>query len=357
MGGLMWEKNLRQTEHVRLPGRFDPQQSAFPMYWTGSGVEINLRCGTLQVEIEADDVLQCLWLGMMVDGAPVARFPLERGKRFYTLLAGMDDTVAHTVTLLHDTQPVAEDTRLHVTAHRLRTDGELLPLPERPLAMEFVGDSLTSGEGLTGPHSAMEWRTVWLSGMESWAMEVCRSMNARGRWLSQSGWGVYWGWDGNRENRIPRIYDAVCAVERGGDTPYAFAANPVDAVVINLGTNDATALARLAGAEREQAASAIQAAAADFLRQVRRRNPGAYILWAYGMGGDDIAPLLRGAVRTLRQEGDRRVGYVHLPPCPAQGLGSRAHPGRENYRRAAQAVIHRLHQALKQKEGCYGKPE
>ena len=137
----------------------------------------------------------------------------------------------------------------------------------------------------------MEWRTVWLSGMESWAMEVCRSMNARGRWLSQSGWGVYWGWDGNRENRIPRIYDAVCAVERGGDTPYAFAANPVDAVVINLGTNDATALARLAGAEREQAASAIQAAAADFLRQVRRRNPGAYILWAYGMGGDDIAPL------------------------------------------------------------------
>ena len=59
MSGLMWEKDLRQAEHVRLLGRFDPQQSAFPMYWTGSGVEICLRCSTLQVEIEADDVLQC----------------------------------------------------------------------------------------------------------------------------------------------------------------------------------------------------------------------------------------------------------------------------------------------------------
>ena len=47
-------------------------------------------------------------------------------------------------------------------------------------------------------------------------------------------------------------------------------------------------------------------------------------------GGDAIAPLLRGAVRTLRQAGNRR---------------------------AAQAVVRRLHQALKQKEGCYGKPE
>ena len=51
---------------------------------------------------------------------------------------------------------------------------------------------------------------------------------------------------------------------------------------------------------------------------------------AYGMGGDAIAPLLRGAVRTLRQAGNRR---------------------------AAQAVVRQLHQALKQKEGCYGKLE
>ena len=63
--------------------------------------------------------------------------------------------MAHTVTVVRDTQPVQEDGELFVHAHRLRTDGELLPLPDRALTIEFIGDSLTSGEGLTGPRSAM----------------------------------------------------------------------------------------------------------------------------------------------------------------------------------------------------------
>ena len=349
MDGLLWEREIRQAEHVRLLGRFDPQQPVFPMFWTGSGVEMRIRCTELELELECDYDIQCPWVGVMVDGAPVARFPLARGRRFYTLLAGMDETAAHTVTVVRDTQPVQEDERLHVLAHRLRTDGELLPLPERALTIEFIGNSLTSGEGLIGPQSAMEWRTIWLSGMESWAMHVCREMNAQGRWLSQSGWGVYWSWDANRENRIPRIYDAVCAVERGGDVPYDFAANPVDAVVINVGTNDATALSHLEGAQREETAAAIHAAAVDFLRQVRRRNPEAVILWAYGMCGGDIAPLLRDAVREVRREGDRRVGYVQLPFCPEKGLGSRAHPGRDNHRSAALTIVRRLRKALEKK--------
>ena len=351
MDGLLWEQEIRQAEHVRLLGRFDPQQPVFPMFWTGSGVEMQIRCTTLQVEIEAGYALQCPWLGVMVDGAPVARFALERGRRFYTLLAGMDETVAHTVTVVRDTQPVLEDERLFVIAHRLRTDGELLPLPNQALTIEFIGNSLTSGEGLTGPRSAMEWRTVWLGGMESFAMDVCRMMNAQGCWISQSGWGAYWSWDGNRENCLPRIYDSVCAVERGGEAPYDFAANPVDAVVINVGTNDASALSRTEGAQREAAAAAIETAAADFLLQVRAKNPEAYILWAYGMCGGDIAPLLRAAVRRARRAGDRRVGFVQLPACPESGLGLRAHPGRENHRRAARTIVRALKQALDKTEG------
>ena len=347
MDGLLWGKEIRQAECMRLLGRFDPRQPVLPLFWTGSGIELHIRCRELDLELECDYDMQCPWLGVMVDGAPVARFALERGRRYYTLLAGMDETVAHTVTVVRDTQPVAEDERLFVHAHRLRSDGELLPLPERALRIEFIGNSLTSGEGLIGPRGAMEWRTIWLSGMESWAMEVCREMNAQGRWLSQSGWGVYWSWDGNREHRIPRIYDAVCAVERGGDAPYDFAANPVDAVVINVGTNDASALSRLEGREKEAAAAAIRGAAVDFLRQVRRRNPEAFILWVYGMCGGDIAPLLRSAVREVRSEGDHRVSYVQLPECPEGGLGSREHPGRGSHRSAALAVVRRLKKALK----------
>ena len=352
MSGLLWEMDIRQVEPARLLGRFDPRQPGLAMHWTGSGVELRIRCTTLDMELESDYAMQSAWLGVMVDGAPVARFALARGRRFYTLLAGMDGTVAHTVTIVRDTQPVLEDERLFVRAYRIRSDGELLEPERRALSIEFIGNSLTSGEGLIGPRDAMEWRTIWLSGMESFAMEVCRRMNAQGRWLSQSGWGAYWSWDGNRENRLPRIYDAVCAVERGGEAPYDFEQNPVDAVVLNVGTNDASALSRLEGGERERAAAAIRAAAVDFLRQIRRRNPEAVILWAYGMCGGDIAPLLRSAVQEVRHSGDRRVGYVQLPPCPEKGLGSRAHPGRGNHISAALAVTRRLKQALSEQRGA-----
>ena len=43
MNGLLWEKEIRQAEHVRLLGRLDPQQPVFSMFFTGSGVELRLR--------------------------------------------------------------------------------------------------------------------------------------------------------------------------------------------------------------------------------------------------------------------------------------------------------------------------
>ena len=138
-------------------------------------------------------------------------------------------------------------------------------------------------------------------------------------------------------------------MERGGDAPYDFESNPVDVVVINVGTNDATALSKMYGARREEAEAAIHDAAVDFLRQVRERNPEAYILWTYGMCGGSISRLLRSAVREVQRAGDRRVGYVQLPACPEDGLGSRAHPGRENHRSAARAVVRRLNRALEKK--------
>ena len=54
MDGLLWEKEIRQAEHVRLLGRFDPRQPVLPLYWTGSGVEMHIRCTELALELECD---------------------------------------------------------------------------------------------------------------------------------------------------------------------------------------------------------------------------------------------------------------------------------------------------------------
>ena len=44
-------------------------------------------------------------------------------------------------------------------------DGEFLPLPEPKYRLEFVGDSITSGEGTVGAVYEEDWISVFFSGI------------------------------------------------------------------------------------------------------------------------------------------------------------------------------------------------
>ena len=78
--------------------------------------------------------------------------------------------------------------------------------------------------------------------------------------------------------------------------------------------------------------------------EVRRRQPGAYILWAYGLCGNAMEKEIRGAVEARRAAGDERTGYLALSDC-GQDLGSRGHPGRGAHRRAAKELADALRRA------------
>ena len=56
----------------------------------------------------------------------------------------------------------------------------------------------------------------------------------------------------------------------------------------------------------------------DFCRQVRRHNPGARILWAYGLCGQSAAETIREAVSAYRAEsGDFNCDFLLLITAPA----------------------------------------
>ena len=89
-------------------------------------------------------------------------------------------------------------------------------------------------------------------------MSVSDALSAEYRVVSQSGWGIVTGWDGIVENKIPPYYKQVCGLltgERnaslGALEDYDFKAWQPDAVIINLGTNDATAIQSAAELVRE----------------------------------------------------------------------------------------------------------
>lgn len=328
------EQTIAAGKLKRL-GRFDPENPG-RLGWAMSGVELMVRCTEMSVEIDCDYGDQCPWMGVLVDDAPVARFALRRGRHRYVALAGLDEGTARRIAIVRDTQPIPGDERMRVEIVQVSFEGERLADEPRRLHMEFAGDSLTSGEGTLGPGSALEWRMAYMSAMNTYAQMACCQLKAEGRWISQSGWGVHAAWDGDLKRCIPLIYDRICATDAAGDKPYDFAAVPADWVVINLGTNDGAPLARLKVSERKAYREAFYQDAAAFLRQIRRLNPDAHILWAYGMCGRPLEKEVKQAVEEMQ---DQKVHYLRVPWCRPDEIGSRQHPGQASHRKVAREIV------------------
>ena len=322
-------------------GRHDPREEKAQLWWSGSGVRFCLKCTYLTAQITSTHKTHAAYLGVMVDGAPVVRLPLLRGSHEYALLAGMDDGYAHEISIIKDTQ-AGYDEDGPVILEWVETDGAPTPAPERKLMLEFIGDSLTVGEGCLGAESGMEWRMVYISHMPAFPTLVSEGMKADKRVIALGGWGAARSWDNDPNSRIGRIYDRLCAVIPGGDAPLDFPEKSADAVIINLGTNDGSALKNISPDEQPAVEREIHDRAIELIGMARRHNPHAYILWAYGLCGNALEGVLKKAVEDC---GDANCAY--LPLTMAEGNGSRMHPSRKSHEKAAQEIMNALKAHLK----------
>ena len=340
------------AESLKRLGRFDPEQKGCVLGWAMSGVKLRAACSQLMVEINCDYGDQSPWMGVLVDEAPMARFALRRGTHWYPVLSGMDAGCAHDISIVRDTQPVYGDAQMKVEILNISLDGDVLPLADKQMVIEFVGDSLTSGEGVVGAPKDAEWRLAYLSAMNTYAQLAAAELDAEGRWVSLSGWGVHCSWDAHEEFRIPAVYHQVCGADANGSAAYDFAQQPADVVVINLGTNDGTPMQPLQGRARSRYRKTFCEDTKAFLRQVRQCNPHALILWAYGMCGRPLEKEIRQAVAARREEGDLRVDYLRLPACPGEEIGSRQHPGAAYHRRAGKMIAEYIRAKLHSEENA-----
>lgn len=333
---------LINAGELKRLGRCDPAQTECRLGWAMSGVEFRARCTEVSVEMDCDYSEQCPWMSVLLDDAPVARFPLQRGRHRYLALAGLDGDTARRIALVRDTQPIPGDERMRVEVQAVWLAGERLPDGPQRKIIEFAGDSLTSGEGTVGAVGEEQWRMAFMSASHTYAQMLCEKLGAEGRWVSQSGWGVCRSWDGDEGCRIPAVYDQVCATDPRGNADYDFAAHPADVVIVNLGTNDSTPMAALRGRERKAYREAFEKGAEAFLRQIRSRYPRAQILWCYGMCEKRLWREINAAAEALRADGDEQVHALLLPACRQAEIGSRMHPGQASHRRAAELIAQKL---------------
>lgn len=362
---------LSECEQVRVYGRTNGDRNPLVLFWTASGIEMRVKAAEVWAEVESSYNLYEPWVSVTVNGAFISRQMLPKGRYYIPLIRNMNPDTEKTIRLFKDVQAMSADDEHGLKIYSLLLDGEFAQLPEKSCRLEFIGDSITSGEGVIGAREEQDWISMFFDSVHDYASLTAEALNADYHVISQSGWGVLTGWDNNPGCALPDYYDKVCGLvfgeknyKMGSNAPYDFSKWSADVIVVNLGTNDGGAFnspefidpvtgkrtkqrLNADGSMNEEDLERFREKCRQFLGVLRFYNPKSKILWAYGMLGTPMEASIMQAIEEFKsQQSDSEIYYVRLPENTDETVGSRCHPGQKNHEQAAHVLISRIRELL-----------
>ncbi len=373
---MLKEVKIAECDKILVHGRTIPGSDPLTLFWGGSSLELKVQCSELYVELAGPYTEHENWIAIEINGEVVARqmVPAERTK--ICIFRNKMNTKPTRVRIIKEVQAMSGDKEHRLEFYSLFHDGELLAPDIYGRRIEFIGDSINSGEGSIGAKEEEEWISLFFSHVRAYPYMVAKELNADARVISQSGWGICTAWDNNPVGAIPKYYEGICDLLpkdfalQGVHDKNDFSAWQPDVICVNLGTNDDGAFHYAPYTDPETKAEyklhmtgesfedgvytpgesydakdleKVKKAAADFLKELRRLNPCAFILWCYGMLGDQLGGMLKEAIAEYRTEsGDTRVDYLALPATTPETTGARMHPGFPAHRAAAEKIVAKI---------------
>lgn len=369
---------INEIEHKRILGRnvknAGNTNGPLALFWGASALELNVK--SKEVWIQVSSVYDSFepWIAVDVNGFAVGRFMIPKGEpQWICVAANMNPEKENLITIYKDTQPMSGEAMHSLFIHGagLSDGGQFCPVVPRKLKIEFIGDSITSGEGLAGGPDEGEWITQWFCASKTYAVQAAKALCADWSMVSQCGWGLCWGWDGNIHSEMPSHYEDVCSVMWGDHQKSIGALDKYDFekgsdfVVLNLGTNDNGAFFQppwkdengkeyiLTVDENKKAcagdAEKIYNGAINFLKKIRLHNPEAKILWTWGMIKLVTVPqIIQKAIDDYKkQTGDEKVYALELDAMEDveksdEDKGSRGHPGAKTHLLAGKKIANYL---------------
>ena len=251
-----------------------------------------------------------------------------------------------------------ESTSNLMALKEIDSDGTIRPLPEKPMKIEFIGDSITCGYGVEGKCEAETFTTATENAEKSYAFLTAEELNADAVLTCFSGHGLISGYTDNPAIRngadlVQPYYEQegrnefrLATGKRAEETGREFAAFQPDWIVINLGTNDLS----WCGTDPERG-RLFAKQYTDFLKTVRKHNPKAEILCILGVMGTGLNPMMqRGAEKYSEETGDRKIHLLMLEDQNASrdGYGSDYHPNEITQRLLARKVTDAIRQWTRQ---------
>ncbi|MDD6805367.1 MAG: GDSL family lipase [Clostridiales bacterium] len=364
---------LTEIPELKVLGRNNGEMDPLTLFWHGSGVEFAVRAKEVWMEFYTEYESFEHWISIWVDGALISRHILPKGSSLVPIFLNADPGVIRQVRVLKEVQPMTEDSVNLFQICGVQTDGSFEKIPEKKWKLEFIGDSLTSGEGTIGAVKEMTWNSMVMGASFAYPLLTADALDSECRIMSKGGWGVFCSYDGDPTRNIPQHYEKICSMlDREKEAAWGskedndFAAWQPDAIIVNLGTNDDSAfhsepmypdgdtgellhMKMISEKEYEPASvKRVQDAVIAFLQKLRKNNPEAYILWAYASFDQILSKYIKEAVQMyITQTGDRKAEPVKFPTLTDDLKGSREHPGRVWH----QQVVELLSELLPEKLG------
>lgn len=349
---------LKDNELIKVNARTSDLRDPACLVWTGSNIELNVKCSELYMLMEGPyDMYECR-IAIEINGSVISRFAISKEKQWVQIFRMMNPDIETNVRVIKEVQLMPQDEHHCLNVYAVKLDGDILPVKEKNLKIEFIGDSITSGEGTIGAKQDMDWISQYFAHTRSFPYFTGKELDADIRVFSQSGWGVYHSWDNNPTAALPLYYEETASLlngeyfkNKGFKEKWDFKKWQPDYVIVNLGTNDDGAFhgmpyedpvtgetynLRMDGDKyNSDDLEKVRKAMTDFILKIRKNNPGACIIWAFGMLGHGMVPAIEKAIKEC---GDDNTYFIKLDDTTDETVGSRCHPGIKAHLNAAEKI-------------------
>lgn len=303
---------LAQEKKIRFLGRTYTYagQDSRRMVFGNTGFQLE---GTLSghVTMKVDVEKNCCAINITVDGKTRTEW-VNKGTSTVILA---DDLAKgnHTITVTKGTAHHAGE----LTVETVSFAGVLKTPAAQNLQIEFIGDSVTVGEGMYGKESDFPSLAQTYNTYDGYAAKVARNLGAGVSTIAACG------------SKVPGMKNSF--LEYGWD----FTNNHKDIVVINMGTNDlGWSHISLSSVE-----SALRPDCTALIKAVREKyGKDTYIVWAYGMMFDKDKAFFKDVTEQYaKNNNDERVLFCDLSAAK-DNAGNASHPSVKGNDKAAEIL-------------------
>ncbi|MBQ9413850.1 MAG: hypothetical protein IJU16_01845 [Clostridia bacterium] len=307
------------VDSVKVVGRTSIVGSSLAVHTTGAGIAFYSECsGDIRLKLTTKNMFGAQYFTVWVDGER-SRLTVDNGttsqrSKKVTLAEDLEAGL-HRIEIYRQTEEINGSCLFD----ELIINGTLTPLPDAPMLIEFIGDSLTAGYGALGVPSKGKVidHPEGQDGTQTYAYLTAQALGMDFQACCTSGYGLLAGWNNGDANLLNMYaYTAYHNNAMTGNEMWAFA-RPADIVVINLGSND-RAVGRGKGVNEKTFEEAVK----SMTELIREKNPDAKVVWVTGLGGNAFKAQMEDAMDSF---GGAENGY-YFCQLPEGNSGAAGHP-------------------------------